>query len=72
MYKRQALNAPTGPAPQFDAPWQEAPWLPVDADAPFREPTLATAYRSITSPDNDCTVHGTATPPWQSITLRLR
>ncbi|WP_094191685.1 helix-turn-helix domain-containing protein [Streptomyces katrae] len=67
-----AVNAPTGPAPRFDAPWREAPWLPVDADAPLREPTLATAYRSITSTDSDCTVHGTATPPWQSITLRLR
>ncbi|MGW0771884.1 helix-turn-helix domain-containing protein [Streptomyces sp. NPDC002676] len=64
-----AVNAPTGPAPQFDAPWQEAPWQPVDP--PPHNPTLTTAYRSITSTDNDCTVHGTATPPWQFITLRL-
>lgn len=65
-----AVNAPTGPAPQLDAPWQEAPWQPVDP--PPHNPTLTTAYRSITSTDDDCTVHGTATPPWQSIILRLQ
>ncbi|ANP52179.1 transcriptional regulator with XRE-family HTH domain [Streptomyces griseochromogenes] len=64
-----AVNASTGPAPQFDAPWQETPWQPVDPTP--HNPTLTTAYRSITSTANDCTVQGTATPPWQSITLRL-
>ncbi|WP_043474393.1 helix-turn-helix domain-containing protein [Streptomyces collinus] len=66
-----AMNAPTGPAAQFHAPWQTAPWQTVDVDLPPRNPTLTTAYRSITSTDNDCTVRGTATPPWQSITLPL-
>ncbi|MFI2207898.1 helix-turn-helix domain-containing protein [Streptomyces sp. NPDC020192] len=64
-----AVNASTDPAPQFDAPWRETPWQPVDS--PPDNPTLTTAYRSITSTDDDCTVPGTATPPWQSITLRL-
>ncbi|MEV6841358.1 helix-turn-helix domain-containing protein [Streptomyces sp. NPDC051133] len=64
-----AVNASTDPAPQFDAPWRETPWQPVDL--PLQNPTLTTAYRSITSADDDCTAPGTATPPWESITLRL-
>ncbi|TVZ77980.1 helix-turn-helix transcriptional regulator [Streptomyces sp. BK340] len=64
-----AMNAPNGPAPQFDPPWQETPWQPVDPSP--RNATLTTAYRSIASTESDCMVHGTATPPWLSITLRL-
>jgi transcriptional regulator with XRE-family HTH domain len=64
-----AMSAPNGPTPHIDAPWQEAPWRPPNPPPPH-SPALTTAYRSITSADNHCTVHGTATPPWQTITLR--
>ncbi|MGW7528827.1 helix-turn-helix domain-containing protein [Streptomyces sp. NPDC054783] len=64
-----AVNAPTGPTPQFDAPWRETHWQSVNP--PPDASTVTTAYGPIASTDDDCTVHGTANPPWQSITLRL-
>ncbi|KUM97203.1 hypothetical protein AQI95_42075 [Streptomyces yokosukanensis] len=60
-----AVSTPSNSAPQFEAPWR-----------PLAEPQsphypLATAYRTITSTDRHCASQGTATPPWQNITLRL-
>ncbi|MEV6118860.1 helix-turn-helix transcriptional regulator [Streptomyces sp. NPDC052109] len=60
-----AVSSPHNPAFRFDAPWQPL------AEPQIPNPPLATAYRSVTSTDQHCTSHGTATTPWQNITLRL-